>query len=82
MIVSADTDFGFLLAKLDKNKPSVILFRHFSSNFEQQARALVIVIKQFESELEQGSMIVMEQKGIRIRKLPFWVFLYVRYPHL
>ena len=71
VIVSADTNFGFLLAKWVKEKPSVVLFRHFPSSSENQVRALMIVAEKFESELEQGGMIVVEPKGIRIRKLPF-----------
>ena len=71
LIVSADTDFGFLLAKWGKEKPSVALFRHFPSSSEHQVQALLIIVKKFESELKQGSMIVIEPKGIRIRKLPF-----------
>ena len=71
VIVSADTDFGFLLAKWGKEKPSVLLFRHFSSVPEHQSRALLVINQKFASELEQGSIIVVETKGIRIRKLPF-----------
>jgi len=69
-IVSADTDFGFLLAKWNKQKPSVILFRRFPPQTEQELRALRVVVEKFQIELEEGSILVVEPKGVRIRKLP------------
>ena len=69
-IVSADTDFGFLLARWNQEKPSLVLFRNFSNLAEHQTRALVIIMERFQSELEQGSIIVVEPNKVRIRKLP------------
>lgn len=43
IIVSADTDFGFLLAKWGKEKPSVILLRKLSPLAERQLQILRIV---------------------------------------
>ena len=72
VIVSADTDFGFLLAKWNKEKPSVVLFRRFSPRSEHELQALRTVLEKFQSELEEGSILVVEPKGVRIRKLPLW----------
>ena len=72
IIVSADTDFGFLLARWDTNKPSLILFRRFTPIADHQLGALRSIIKKFRAELEEGSIIVIEPKGVRIRKLPLF----------
>jgi len=72
VIVSADTDFGFILARWNQEKPSVILFRHFSPHAEHQVNALEWIAEKFKLELETGSIIVIEPKGVRIRKLPLF----------
>jgi len=71
IIISADTDFGFLLARSKKRKPSVVIFHHsFSHRPQQQGKALLDNLKQFSSALERGSLIVFESQRIRIRSLP------------
>lgn len=56
IIVSADTDFGFILSQWDKNLPSVILFRNFSTNPDRQFQSLKNTIKHFGDELEKGTL--------------------------
>lgn len=72
IIISADTDFGFILSRWRQEKPSVILFRGFPSLFEKQLKALQIAIARYELELREGCIIVIEQKGFRIRRLPLY----------
>ena len=71
IIISADTDFGMLIARSKQQKPSIILFHHsFSHRPEQQAKLLISNLEQLSNDLEQGSIIVFEERRIRVRALP------------
>jgi predicted nuclease of predicted toxin-antitoxin system len=71
VIVSADTDFGTLLAARKDTAPSVILFRHGSQHRPaDQAALLKANLPQLADTLQTGSIVVIEPERIRIRTLP------------
>ena len=71
VVVSADTDFGTLLAIRKQTSPSVILFRHGSQHRPaDQAALLKANLPQLIDALEAGSIVVIQPDRVRIRALP------------
>jgi predicted nuclease of predicted toxin-antitoxin system len=71
VIVSADTDFGALLALREKARPSFVLLRRTAgSRPHEQAVLLLDVLSRFESELSAGSVLTVTDDRVRIRSLP------------
>ena len=71
VLVSADTDFGTLLATRSAQKPSVIQFRGRGSRQpEALARAIVSNLPQLAEALQSGSIVTFEPSRVRVRPLP------------
>ncbi len=72
VIVSADSDFGTILAAQEAERPSFILFRQANLLVAQHYLAILIsALPVLEPELRSGCVAVFKGNRLRIRKLPF-----------
>lgn len=71
VVVSADTDFGTLLAHSGKRAPSVILFRLAGQRRAWSRVALILAnLPEVTADLEAGALVVIEAGRVRSRRLP------------
>jgi predicted nuclease of predicted toxin-antitoxin system len=70
IVFTHDLDFGSLLALTNATSPSVIQVRTPNVNPTALATIIIPVIKQYESELKSGSLIVISEWQSRIRIIP------------
>jgi predicted nuclease of predicted toxin-antitoxin system len=70
VLVSADTDFGELLAVSSVIAPSVVLFRRSSRRADELATVLLANLNELTDDLTCGAVVVIGEDRIRIRRLP------------
>jgi predicted nuclease of predicted toxin-antitoxin system len=71
VIVSADTDFGTILAMRNAASPSVILFRGATPRYPiGQVKLLIANLAAIAPSIERGAVVVLEPQRIRVRSLP------------
>lgn len=70
VLVSADTDFGELLAKSNDRRPSLVLYRGAEVDATVLGLNLLANLPQIEKPLDAGAIVVVLDDRIRIRNLP------------
>jgi predicted nuclease of predicted toxin-antitoxin system len=71
IVLSADTDFGTILALRSESFPSVVLFRRSSQRQPRiQLRLLLANLDSIRGSLETGSLVMIEENRIRVHSLP------------
>jgi predicted nuclease of predicted toxin-antitoxin system len=71
ILLSADTDFGTILADRRDNKPSVVLLRRrYGRRPETQLALLLRNLPSFQDSLVKGCIVIIEDSRIRVRNLP------------
>ena len=75
IVLTHDLDFGTLLATTQAEGPSVIQVRTQGIFPDDLEMMLVEVLRQFESELNSGALIVVNKERAKVRILPLQRFL-------
>lgn len=71
VIVTADTDFGTLLAQAKTSKPSLVLMRELLPlPVTEQGRLLSANLDQVREVLSKGAIVVFSRTDLRVRPLP------------
>lgn len=71
VVVSADTDFGTLLAQNGARSPSVLLLRLRSPRRSRQLADLLLAnLNAVTEDLDTGAIVVVEDERVRVRRLP------------
>jgi predicted nuclease of predicted toxin-antitoxin system len=71
VVVSADTDFGTLLALREATSPSVILFRAaLLRRADDQVALILVALPSTEAALRRGAIVILERHRLRLRDLP------------
>ncbi|WP_264843899.1 DUF5615 family PIN-like protein [Caldinitratiruptor microaerophilus] len=70
VVVSADTDFGTLLVQEPTSGPSVLLLRRTDLRPERVLAVILANLPTIADALEHGSIVVIEDRRIRVRRLP------------
>lgn len=69
-ILTQDLDFSNIIALSGRSGPSVVSLRLSDSRVENVNRALLFRLPPLEDEIESGVIATIEDRRVRIRKLP------------
>ena len=70
-LVSADTDFGTILAQTSAARPSVVIFRRMTRRRPSDQAALLLAnLSEISAALDEGCVVFIEEGRIRVRSLP------------
>ena len=70
IVITRDLDFGTILAATQASGPSLVLIRAQDVFIAQMEQTIVQVLRQFETLLDAGALIVLEETRTRALALP------------
>ncbi len=70
VVFTHDLDFGTILALTNATGPSVLQVRGPNVLPEQMGPAVIAALRQHDSDLAAGAIVVVEQRKLRVRILP------------
>jgi predicted nuclease of predicted toxin-antitoxin system len=71
VLISADTDFGTLLARTHATMPSFLLLRRASGRRASEQAAIILSnLNVVQADLDAGAIVVLGEATLRIRRLP------------
>ena len=70
VLLSADTDFGEILARSNDTTPSLVLFRRSDRTAHSLAEVLLANLDAIAEDLDHGAFVVITEDRLRIRRLP------------
>ena len=71
VLISADTDFGTLLAREKADHPSVLLIRRLAGRRAAEQAAIILAnLDVVADDLEAGAVVVLTDEWVRVRRLP------------
>ena len=70
ILLTFDLDFGEIVAFSEARNPSVVLFRVQDTRTDQVWARLQYALPMAKEELDSGAIVVVEDRRIRIRRLP------------
>jgi predicted nuclease of predicted toxin-antitoxin system len=71
VLISADTDFGTLLARTHATTPSFLLIRRASGRRASEQAAIILSnLDTVRADLDTGAIVVLGEATLRIRRLP------------
>jgi predicted nuclease of predicted toxin-antitoxin system len=73
VLISADADFGSILAATHRTAPSLVLLRHERGRRVGRVADMILDnLDQVMGDLEAGAIVVIEDGRVRVRRLPIW----------
>ncbi len=69
-LLTADLDFGAILAARGEHRPSVVLLRLQDLSADHALDLVLGALERFGDELERGALLSLDERGGRIRLLP------------
>jgi predicted nuclease of predicted toxin-antitoxin system len=71
VLISADTDFGTLLAREGADRPSILLIRRLSGRrAAEQATIILANLDAVAEDLDSGAVVVLTDEWVRVRACP------------
>ena len=70
VLLTADLDFGYLVAISEASLPSVVLFRLSDMRPNNLTTRLLGVLRQYGDDIAKGAFVVVGESSVRVRQLP------------